>query len=127
MKCEKFFDLLFPGDKVHGLPSFSDCGMSVEGHLLDQDLIILTEALQSSLQQLDNEKIDVNKLIKIMQRINKPQIDKILTTLLDLYFSCEMVIKVLRPDAVNLFPNHRSLEDIDYNLIFNVMAIKPKN
>lgn len=127
MKCEEFFDLLFPGDETHSLPSFSDCVLSVQTHLQEHDLLALTEAIQSSLLELQSEEIDVNELIKTMQRSNKHHIDKILTILIDLYFSSETVIKVLRPDAIKLFPNHRSLDVMDYSLLFNVANIKPQN
>lgn len=127
MKFDQFCDCLFPGDEKRGLASFSNCNIEIEKHLSRETIDLLESLLQETLANKSFDKIPINDLIKIIKYDNKNLLDHILSSLLEAYFSCENTLKVLRPDAVTLFPNHRSLHEIDYDLLANVLNIKINN
>jgi hypothetical protein len=127
MKFDQFCDCLFPGDEKRGLACFSNCNITLEKHLSPETIGLLENLLQEALANKNFDKMPINDIIKEIQRDNKILLDHVLSSLLEAYFSCESTIKVLRPDAVTLFPNHRSLHEIDYDLLANVLNIKINN
>ena len=127
MKFDQFCDYLFPGDEKRGLACFSNCNITLEKHLSPETIGLLENLLQKALANKNIDTIPINDLIKEIQRNNKLLLDHVLSSLLEAYFSCETTLKVLRPDAVTLFPNHRSLHEIDYDLLANVLNIRINN
>ena len=127
MNLDDFFDCLFPGDEERGLPRFTECQINPNNHISGGDLHLFEVLLKQSLPLGNVDHSTINSIIRNIQKDDKALTDKILTALLEAYFSCERVIRVLRPDAVTLFPNHRHLIDINYDLLANVMDIKPNN
>ena len=125
MKFSKFCDLLLPGDVDSGMPAFTECNISINNLLTPEEISTLEDLIKAYENLNNKHNTEVSLLIKSLHTANKQLLDKILTLLLKQYFSSEQVLKVLRPDAVKLFPNIRALDDINYDLLSNVADIVP--
>lgn len=127
MRFDQFCDLLFPGDTARGMPNFTSCNIVVEDYIKNKSI----EAIEALIENIDYENIinekSVNDLVKEIRKKNKSITDEILISLLELYFSNQAVVTVLRPEAVKLFPNYRPLDDINYELLTKPANIKARN
>ena len=121
MTFEQLLDSLFPKSAEQGMPCFSelDAASDISVEMVNGITKLLTDVMLG----IDAEVLEINALVKSMHRANSILLDAFLTKVLEIYFSHETVIKVLRPGAVTLFPHYRQLEDIDFELLVPVMDI----
>lgn len=117
MKLEEFLNCIFPGDEASGLPNFSECSIEIEYYFNVNELNELKDIVRIFPNFHDNRELSVDDFIRHTPAKSRVYWDSILAKLIELYFSNEKVLSILRPDAVTLFPNNRSLEEIDYDLL----------
>lgn len=101
MLVSELFDVLFPGDKKLGIPSFSNCDkidiVTSFFSQIDRDTIL-------TLKKIDETKIDLDELI-IKIEAELPDIKKLLNSAISFYFSRPKVVILLTGRRVPLTSN----------------------
>ena len=112
----KIYSKMFPGTGGT-LPAFA-C-IETSGVLVKKD----TESLLNNLiakQAIDIEKIEINAFLKLFKKMSYTIANKFISDAINYYFSHPQVLTTIQDGKSTLFPNYRSLPDIDYDLLIPV-------
>jgi hypothetical protein len=127
VRVNQFFDFLFPGDTQRGFPCFTSCEINIENHLSKYEINKLQSLIHISYSEKNKNNFEVNDLVKHIEKLDRNFFEKVLSVLLEAYFSNEKVIYILKSGELYLFPNHRKLDDLNYDLLESVLEITPRN
>lgn len=120
MTIEALLDRMFPGTTDGIFPAFSDLGVDLSSLVVEDAL----ERITMSLNALSQDVLmadDVNTLLKALRRDIPDTIKDFTLATLEAYFSASPIVRAVRGGPEVLFPNARTLEDIDYSLLNPVM------
>lgn len=114
MTLGALLDQMFPGDAGRGMPRFSEVCHSVDG-IIDQDeqsrLCSMIDALELS------KTSDINTVLRDLRQQDPEFIGGFIESALAAYFSAPLVVEAANDAPATLFPNARTLPDIDYTLL----------
>lgn len=109
---------MFPGKKQ--LPSISDINNSA--FFIDTDIEnMLSKYILDN--GFDLNDVEINNFLKGLKRFNYNLANQFINGAVDYYFSHPEVLSYLQGDRVPLFPNYRSLPEIDYDLLIPVIEL----
>jgi hypothetical protein len=116
MGVSQLLDAMFPGDEARGLPAFSDLGEIASSIFVEVGYLDLELALETC-----SPEKEVNDILKFLRNNDFDLVQSFVGKALDVYFTHPIVVGALNQDGITLFPNHRILEDIDYDLLEQVV------
>lgn len=102
------------------MPKFSEVVSKADISVLKEKFQILCHKIM----EIDEEnKIDVNIHIKKFKKNEMININQFLENTVNLYFTSPSVISCLRYGDVTIYPNARTLRDINYELLEKVYQL----
>ncbi|SBS40443.1 hypothetical protein MSP8887_04388 [Marinomonas spartinae] len=109
---------MFPGKEK--LPSFS--AIDNLNFFFDADVEnMISEYILDNAVDLNN--IEINEFLKRLKKFNYILTNRLINDAIDYYFSHPAVLSSLQGDRVPLFPNYRSLPEINYDLLIPVIEL----
>ncbi len=99
------------------MPSFSNIESS--GLVVKQEVELVLIDLISE-QNIDLDLIDINTFLKLFKKYSYRIANKFISDAISFYFSHPQVLAGIQEGRITLFPNSRTLPDIDYNLLIPV-------
>lgn len=112
---------MFPGDPIRGLPPFSALGR--EGYdKLDLQVRALAPYLRNHAENLA-PLLEVNDVLAALRKVAYKTVQDFIFAALNVYFSAPAVVSILHEGRTILFPNVRTLPEIDYILLEPVIAL----
>ena len=94
---------------------------------IDTSNLIINLQVESMLNELiseqgiDLQEIEINELLKQFKKIDFAVTNQFIADAIIFYFSHPQVLTVLQEGRKTLFPNSRTLPEIDYDLLIPVM------
>lgn len=122
MTVEELLCRMYPGDKKRGLASYSELGLTVPSELQDEEV----RKLNDGLAKIDEEVClhDVNLVVRTMKKVCPTEMNALINASIFEYFCCEQIVRVLRQGEAKIFPNSRTLPDIDFDLLEPVIELE---
>ena len=94
---------------------------------IDTSSLVLNPQAESALNELiaeqgiDLQEIEINELLKRFKKVAFAVANQFIADAISFYFSHPQVLASLQQGRTTLFPNSRTLPDIDYDLLIPVM------
>jgi len=73
---------------------------------------------------IDLEEVEINDFLKLIKKSNPLLINKFIVDGINYYFSHPSVLATIQDGNSTLFPNYRSINDIDYDLLIPVLDLE---
>lgn len=99
------------------LPSFESLDVNLELFEPKTDALILSLVSE---HQIELAGVDVNDFLKLFKKTYPKEAGDLINASLSLYFTHPTVLINIQSGRKTIFPNHRSLPDIDFDLLIPV-------
>lgn len=108
---------MFP-ETEGSLPAFAsiDCSKLA----IDQEIESILEHLITE-QEIDLDEIEINVFLKRFKKVSYTIANEFITGAINFYFSHPQVLASIQNGRTTIFPNYRTLPDIDYDLLIPVI------
>lgn len=116
MTLEQLLSKMFPEDQERGFPCFLDLELSLQ-KWLDESTRGHLEICMSNHKAALANLTDVNDQLKLLQSERPDDTTAFVAAAIEAYFSAAQVSKLLRGGMTSLFPNGRTLAEIDHDLL----------
>jgi len=114
MSVDELLTAMFPGDPQRNLPSFFTLGLKA-------DSLFSAELFRHLSRELANlsltETVEINEILAALRKSDPEVTKEFIDRALVVYFTSRTVISALRDGFETLFPNLRTLPEIDYALL----------